>query len=270
MKIDAVIGNPPYNNDMYIPFVEMGHQLSTDCSLFITPAKWQAKGGEKNEAFRQNIVPHMSKIVYYPDETDIFDIVSYGGITYYLIDKHNVYKQKQIENISSRVNGFNNITERELCWILNNIGSSVVSKINDSRLYIDRFSQDKMYKVALSKLLLWSGHSKYLYTTDGHTSVLSIPEIIEGEYEDNKRIAYSSDNKAEAESFSSFVKTKFIRFLILVGSFTQSTAVSNETWRFVPDPGTFDHIFTDEELYKKYNLTEEEINIIESVIKERK
>ena len=32
----------------------------------------------------------------------------------------------------------------------------------------------------------------------------------------------------------------------------------------------FDHIFTDQELYEEYNLTDEEINIIESVIKERK
>ena len=43
-----------------------------------------------------------------------------------------------------------------------------------------------------------------------------------------------------------------------------------ETFRFVPDPGDFDHIFTDAELYQKYGLTQNEINIIESVIKERK
>lgn len=46
--------------------------------------------------------------------------------------------------------------------------------------------------------------------------------------------------------------------------------VNLKAFEFVPDPGAFDHIFTDEELYKKYNLTDEEINIIESVIKERK
>lgn len=45
---------------------------------------------------------------------------------------------------------------------------------------------------------------------------------------------------------------------------------NNYDWRFVPDPGAFDHIFTDEELYKKYNLTDDEIKLIESVIKERK
>lgn len=44
----------------------------------------------------------------------------------------------------------------------------------------------------------------------------------------------------------------------------------NEVWKFVPAPEVFDHIFTDDELYKKYDLTDEEITIIESVIKERK
>lgn len=46
--------------------------------------------------------------------------------------------------------------------------------------------------------------------------------------------------------------------------------MADEAWRFVPDPGAFDHIFTDDELYKKYNLTQDEIDLIESVIKERK
>lgn len=40
-------------------------------------------------------------------------------------------------------------------------------------------------------------------------------------------------------------------------------------WRFVPDPVAFDHLFTDEELYKKYNLTPDEIAIIEGTIAER-
>jgi hypothetical protein len=74
MQIDVVIGNPPYNNDIYIPFVETGHNLASQCSVFITPAKWQAKGGKKNEQFRQNIVHHMSNIVYYHDSRDIFNI----------------------------------------------------------------------------------------------------------------------------------------------------------------------------------------------------
>ncbi len=45
--------------------------------------------------------------------------------------------------------------------------------------------------------------------------------------------------------------------------------MNKETWRFVPDPGPFDHIFTDDELYKRYNLTQDKIDIIEAVIKAR-
>ena len=59
MKFDIVIGNPPYNNDIYIDFVMGGYTLIKEDGyvVMITPAKWQAKGGKKNEDFRKNIVP---------------------------------------------------------------------------------------------------------------------------------------------------------------------------------------------------------------------
>ena len=66
----------------------------------------------------------------------------------------------------------------------------------------------------------------------------------------------------------SYIDTKFIRFLAYLGKCGNSVR-NVETWRFVPDPGKFDHLFTDQELYKKYALTQDEINIIESIIKER-
>lgn len=45
-----------------------------------------------------------------------------------------------------------------------------------------------------------------------------------------------------------------------------SISISGASFRFVPKQ-KFDHIFTDEELYAKYNLTQEEIDFIESMIK---
>ena len=52
--------------------------------------------------------------------------------------------------------------------------------------------------------------------------------------------------------------------------YCRNSVDNNESWSFVPDPGAFDHIFTDDELYKTYGLTPDEIKVIESVIKERK
>ena len=102
MKFDVVVGNPPYNNDIYLKFVEFGHRLSTQYTLMITPAKWQAKtdgkpagskSPDKNVEFRTNIVPFMSKIVYYRDTHDIFDIDDNSGMSYYLMNMvNNPYK----------------------------------------------------------------------------------------------------------------------------------------------------------------------------------
>lgn len=93
MKFDVVVGNPPYNNDMYLDFVTKSHALASKYTCMITPAKWQAKGGEKNEAFRRDIVPYMEKIVFHRDSKDIFDIGDTSGISTYCIGK----SKKQLE-----------------------------------------------------------------------------------------------------------------------------------------------------------------------------
>lgn len=73
--------------------------------------------------------------------------------------------------------------------------------------------------------------------------------------------------KEYCESMRSYYQCKLIWYLVYM---TNCGNAGKEAFVNVPDPGAFDHIFTDDELYKKYNLTQDEINIIESVIKERK
>lgn len=62
---------------------------------------------------------------------------------------------------------------------------------------------------------------------------------------------------------------------------TYANLMENHYFRFVPSPmvldeqgnrvpGKFDHIYTDEELYKTWNLPQKYIDVIEAVIKERK
>lgn len=109
MKFDVVIGNPPYNNDMYLDFVTLAHQLSSKYTCMITPAKWQAKTDgkpagsktpDKNEQFRKNIVPYMSDIVYYLDSHELFDIGEWGGISYFLT-KNSVSTEKSVKIVCS-------------------------------------------------------------------------------------------------------------------------------------------------------------------------
>ena len=73
------------------------------------------------------------------------------------------------------------------------------------------------------------------------------------------------DTENECKSFESYICTRLVTFLICAGICGET--LTEELFRFVPDPGSFDHIFDDEELYRKYSITSEEIKIIELGIK---
>lgn len=84
--------------------------------------------------------------------------------------------------------------------------------------------------------------------------------------------SFSSDNKFECESFVSWLNTKFTRFFVAINISKLTVIICDNCFRFVPAPpsGKFDHIYTDEELYKAFNLPQKYIDVIETVIKERK
>ena len=72
------------------------------------------------------------------------------------------------------------------------------------------------------------------------------------------------NNEAEANNALSYIKTKFFRFLVLQKKNTQHA--TQKVYQFVPIQD-FSHPWTDEMLYKKYGLTEDEIAFIESMIR---
>lgn len=78
-------------------------------------------------------------------------------------------------------------------------------------------------------------------------------------------VAGSFDTEDEADNFMTYLKTKFTRFLLAQIAMTQQ--ISKATFAFVPTQD-FTKQWTDEELFKKYKLTSEEIDFINRMIKE--
>lgn len=72
------------------------------------------------------------------------------------------------------------------------------------------------------------------------------------------------DNRKHCQNVMSYIKTKFFRFLVLLLKNTQHA--TKAVYQFVPMQD-FSKPWTDEELYAKYGLTEDEIAFIESMIK---
>ena len=71
-------------------------------------------------------------------------------------------------------------------------------------------------------------------------------------------------SKEECNNLISYISTKFFRFLVLLKKSTQNAAKG--VYRLVPQQD-FSRPWTDEELYAKYGLADEEIAFIESMIK---
>lgn len=71
-------------------------------------------------------------------------------------------------------------------------------------------------------------------------------------------------SEAEAISLRSYFTTRFFRFLVSLRKITQNAFRSTYEWVPVQE---WDRNWTDEALYKKYGLTTDEVNYIESVIR---
>lgn len=218
----------------------------------------------------------MSEIVYYPNSQDVFDIDCQGGVCYYLICK-NIVSSPKLE-LAGKLAKDSLISEksyilydRGCIYLQTNTIATIVKKVVQSSgfnqldihsvkavngginiKFTNVFSDIKKMSKNPSYVLIAPYIDMSVNDINGHTSCI--------------RVCKST---GEADSFISYLNTRFVRFLVFLNAFTVA-AVNRETWRFVPAPDAFDHIFTDKELYDKYNLTPEEIAIIESVIKERK
>jgi site-specific DNA-methyltransferase (adenine-specific) len=77
-------------------------------------------------------------------------------------------------------------------------------------------------------------------------------------------VAGSFDTEVEAENLKQYMTTYLVRFLI--SQFLISQDITKDRFAFVPTQD-FSEPWTDEKLYKKYKLTEDEIAFIESMIR---
>jgi len=72
------------------------------------------------------------------------------------------------------------------------------------------------------------------------------------------------ESKEIAENVISYIRTKFFRFMVSLRKISQDA--TQKVYKFVPMQD-FSHPWTDEMLYEKYGITEEEIAFIDSMIR---
>lgn len=280
MQFDVVIGNPPYNRGIFLDFLDRGFEHCNRCLTMITPAKWQTCADDtitvsniSYREFRENNIKHISEVYFYPECSDVFNIYEASGITYLLMDKseHDMCK---VTNKCTMQKYFNSVEYRNI-WhreSLINIGNEIVECMGKYESYsFEKYDLTKRYQVWTTSMLTGGCH----LNVDGSCMYLGISRIYDSTNENihdqilTCTCSYSSDIREECENFVSWLNTKFVRFFFAINLGKLSNIITDDNFRFVTDPGPFDHKFTDVELYEKYKLPQKYIDVIEAVIKSR-
>ncbi len=289
-KFNIIIGNPPYNEELtsvgakplYNKFIEY---YVNKCNLlsFIVPSRWFA-GGKGLDKFREMMI-NRTDILYikhYHDAYKIFgnSVDIKGGVNYFLIDKD--YNGLCDYNGSKvKFNTFDVILDSKYYGLVNKflenetiiniylgryfgIESNDKNLTDDNKLIKCYVSQQKGFIKYIDKKIVKKEYNFYKVITTrasygansgfGNTFIGTPNEIHTGSY-----ISFKVSNEDEAKSLLSYMKCKLPNLLLSLRKSSQD--ISETTCKWIPLP-PLNKVWNDEEVYKYFKLSEDEIKLI--------
>lgn len=290
---------------IYNLFIEQAKKLNPRYLTMIIPARWFS-GGKGLDEFRDRMLSDKSlRIIHdFPEAADCFSGVQIkGGVCYFLWDRDNkgdcavtTHHGDNIGQTESRpllekgCDVF--IRYNEAIEILHKIQSFNESSFEPLVSPRKPFGLDTLYRGKKSGniLLYENGGTSYIDEKDlvknfdwAQKSKVFIPEAGSGSDSFPHPILgkpfLGTTGTASTETYLligpfasdeisknviSYITTKLFRFLVMLKKPSQHA--TSKVYSFVPIQD-FSKPWTDEELYAKYGLTEDEIGFIESMIK---
>ena len=300
-------GNAASAKPLYHLFVQQAIRLSPRYLSMIIPARWYSggKGLDEFRDLMLNDT-RLSYLVDYFDSNDCFPGIDLsGGVCYFLWDqqhsgdcivrsiingKESIIQRPLIEKGNDSFVRFNSsisilekikqfqessfiqlVSSRKPFGIATNEKIDTEKGINGIKIYAyPKNGYIESSKVSANKQSVYKPKVliSYAYGERGNFPYLVIGKPFIGEVNSCCSETYLMigpfDTTNECENVMSYIRTKFFRFLVLLRKNTQHA--TSKVYQFVPLQD-FSHPWTDEMLYQKYNLTEDEIAFIESMIR---
>lgn len=300
-------GNAASAKPLYHLFVQQAIRLSPRYLSMIIPARWYSggKGLDEFRDLMLNDT-RLSYLVDYFDSNDCFPGIDLsGGVCYFLWDqqhsgdcivrsiingKESIIQRPLIEKGNDSFVRFNSsisilekikqfqessfiqlVSSRKPFGIATNEKIDTEKGINGIKIYAyPKNGYIESSKVSANKQSVYKPKVliSYAYGERGNFPYLVIGKPFIGEVNSCCSETYLMigpfDTTNECENVMSYIHTKFFRFLVLLRKNTQHA--TSKVYQFVPLQD-FSHPWTDEMLYKKYSLTEDEIAFIESMIR---
>ena len=301
-------GNNASAIPIYQKFIEQAISVNPKYISMIIPSRWFAggRGLDKFRDLMMNNT-HIRKLREYSDSKFIFQTADIsGGICYFLIDNEydgpcevtnvdngqKTSKERYLNEFSIIVRSnkaidiLHKVLSRNEDLLSNHVsamkpfGLRTYEKPDETGKLILRWNKGKgpveedritaghtyidKWKVISSRVFFEHAGQP---DKNGQYRVLSVLEVLQPKEvcTETYVIIDAFDSQIQAENLYKYLKTKFARFLILQAC--SSIMVTKASYIFVPVQD-FTSEWTDPMLYKKYELSQEEINCIESTIRD--
>lgn len=299
----GVSATPIYNR-----FIEAIKTTHPGAICLIIPAKWYSGGKGLDKFREEMLGDrHISTLVDYSNSLDVFPNVDVAGGVCYFVWKEAYNGKCKYTNYRNgkATTAYRDLNEFQT-FIRYPVASEIVKKVKeDGELTLDKVvSSRKPFGLATTAKPMKTGDITLRYNggcgpyksteirvgtemidqwkiiisrltaehagqpaKDGKYRVLSTMELLKpGEIcSETYLVAGAFDSKEEATNYMDYLKTQFVRFLILQIAMTQQ--LSKASFAFVPCQD-FTRKWTDKQLFEKYDLSSEEVNYIQGMIKE--
>lgn len=292
---------------LYHLFVEQARKLNPRFLTMIIPARWYAGGkgldGFRDSMLGDS---RIRILVDYFDANDCFPGIDIsGGVCYFLWDRDNKGLCRVVNKRKDTINEMERelLIEGTDSFIRFNPAISILRKIKTykEKPFVQLVSSRKPFGLDTTPQLSSVAKENYVYTfaypnnayvkkdlismnshwIDEHKIFISyaygergdFPYLVLGKpfygapntcCTETYLVIGPLANQERCENCMSYIRTKFFRFLVLLKKNTQHA--TSKVYSFVPLQD-FSHPWTDEMLYEKYKLTDDEIAFIESMIR---
>lgn len=264
MKNKIVVGNPPYNdgskgrNPIYDKFLEKLANNLPNKVVFIIPTNWfsqnQTKLGKDVRKYLKALGVY--KIVLNP--VDLFKGVTVGTCTVFCEKGYtgDVVLFNDTQTSSVTIDNFND----QILTEFDPVSLGLLKRLKP----VIPYSTHSGNKNDTDKWRIITSYRKERFDLEP----LNPLKVMEPEYKSQGgyRVFTSFDTKEEAktylEYYKSFWHSKLVKFIMR--RTRTSTTLDNPQLRWVPTIDAFDKVYTDQDLYKMFNLSKEEIKVVEN------
>lgn len=293
---------------IYQLFIEQAKKLKPRYMAFIIPSRWFAGGKGLDQFRNDMLHDHHIKSLYdYPDPNDCFPgIPLEGGVNYFIWDEEyngpckitTVVGEESSKTVARYLDEYdifirwndalpilrkvkskneptldNKVSSRKPFGLASNFKSfDEIDNPDKYPIYANKAKGYVLKTQVQSGLKMVDKYKVFVVNAYGggsnfpnNVTVRPIVGEPNSVCTETYMVAGSYDNETEAKNMAKYIETRFFRFLLLLRKSSQH--MPKNTYAFVPDL-PMDQEWTDEKLYKRYDITKKEQEFIESLVKE--